>query len=56
MENFLGSVSRCLLTCECITSASQLPALVVSWAVLGGGQPGIRVSWGRPLLLLRPRL
>lgn len=41
MEDPLGSVnSTCLLTCECITSASQLPALFVSQAVLRGGQPG----------------
>lgn len=48
MESPLGSVSRCLLTYECITSTSQLPALVVSWT--GDGQPGIHVSWDRPLL------
>lgn len=56
MRDPLGSVSRCLLTDECITSASQWPALLVSWAVLGGGQPGIHVSWGGHLLFLRPRL
>lgn len=56
MGDPLGSVSRCLLTDECITSASQWPALLVSWAVLGGGQPGIHVSWGGHLLFLRPRL
>lgn len=41
MEDPLGSVnSTCLLACECITSASQLPALFVSRAVLRHGQPG----------------
>lgn len=45
-KNPLGSVDRCFLACKWITS--HLPALLVSWAVLEGRQPGIVCYLGQP--------